>query len=54
MALKRCLHFGVHTNLMFPLQPANLGKHQMNESIFGEVTVSIWMALLDNHMNIAT
>ena len=41
-------------SLIFPLQPTNLGKHRMNESIFSEVTVSVWMALLDNHVNKAT
>ena len=38
-------------SLMFPLQITNLHKHKMNESIFSELTVSIWMALLDKHVN---
>ena len=38
-------------SLMFPLRPTNLRKHKMNESVFSEVTVSVWMALLDKHAN---
>ena len=38
-------------SLMFPLQPINLRNHKMNESVFSEATVSMWMALLDMHVN---
>ena len=41
-------------SLMFPLQPINLHKHRMNESVFSEATVSMWMALLDKHVNKAS
>ena len=40
--------------LMFPLWPINLRKHKMNESVFSEATVSMWMALLDKHVNKAS
>ena len=36
---------------MFPLRPMNLCKHKMNESVFSEATVLMWMALLDKHVN---
>ena len=38
-------------SLMFPLWPTNLHKHRINESVLNEVTVSMWMALLDKHVN---
>ena len=41
-------------SLMFPLRPINLRKHKMNESLFIEATVSMWMALLDKHVNKAS
>ena len=39
---------------MFPLRPTNLRKHKMNESLFVEVTVSMWVALLDKHVSKAS
>ena len=39
---------------LFPLQPINLCKHKMNESVFREATVSVWMDLLDKYVNKAT
>ena len=38
-------------SLMFPLRPIYLRNHKMNESVFSEATVSMWMALLDRHVN---
>ena len=38
-------------SLMFPLRPINLRKRKMNESVFSEATVSMWMALLDKYMD---
>ena len=38
-------------SLMFPLRPMNLHQHKMNESVFSEATGSMWMALLDKHVN---
>ena len=38
-------------SLMFPLRPINLRKHKINESLLIEATVSMWMALLDKHVN---
>ena len=38
-------------SLMFPLRPIYLRNHKMNESVFSEATVSVWMALLDRHVN---
>ena len=38
-------------SLMFPLRPINLRKHKMNESVFSEAAVSMWMALRDKHVD---
>ena len=36
------------------IAPINLHKHRMTESVFSEATVSMWMALLDKHVNKAS
>ena len=36
---------------MFPLRLTNLRKHKINDAVFSEVTVSMWVALLDNYVN---
>ena len=38
-------------SLMFPLRPTNLHKHKMIECVFSKNTLSVWIALLDKHVN---